>query len=113
MKTLIDFALYSFATFGLTYIAGHASASQWIRQTIFDKGGIVGRIFVAALECPACLSFHIGWLTVAFDLQPGFIVRSVFGAILYALAMTGTSYVLARFTQLIPAEASPTNEEKV
>lgn len=107
----MNFALYALATFGAAYILGHSYISQWLRQKLFDKGGAVGRFIVSGIECPACISFHIGALTVAFGVQPPQVARSFWGAILFAMAMTGTSYVLARLTNLIPAEVQPSQDD--
>lgn len=107
MKSLFDLAVYGIATFGLAYIVGHSYISQFARQFLFDKCGPVGRFIVVGLECPACFSFHVGLLTVAFNLQPSGVARSFWGALLWAFAMTGTSYILARLTDLIPAENLP------
>lgn len=109
---------YTVAAFGLAYIVGHSAISLPFRMAV-DPGPDVdspAKVFWAwflmLIECPACFGFwtglFAGMLYAAMDGEQypreGALARILF-AVGLALYTTGSNFVLARLTSLIPAPA--------
>lgn len=111
---------YTVAAFGLAYIVGHSVISLPLRiavdpgQELRGPKDALRAWFLMLIECPACFGFWTGLFTGMLyaaadgDLYPreGALAKFMFAAGL-ALYTTGSNFVLARFTNLIPA---PTKE---
>lgn len=111
---------YTVAAFGLAYIVGHSVISLPIRIAVDPGQELRGprdaarAWFLMLIECPACFGFWTGlfagmlYAGLDGDLYPreGALAKFMFAAGL-ALYTTGSNFVLARFTNLIPA---PTKE---
>jgi hypothetical protein len=89
---MISLLIYSFAAYGFAFIAGDSKISLPLR-TWLDRPGL-RRWFLALLECPACLGFHIGWIAFATGHAPHSIVHW-WGA---ALFTTTSNLLLARLS---------------
>lgn len=109
---------YTVAAFGLAYIVGHSAISLPFRMAV-DPGPDVNSPakvfwawFLMLIECPACFGFwtglFAGMLYAAMDGEQypreGALARILF-AVGLALYTTGSNFVLARLTSLIPAPA--------
>ena len=108
---------YSLAAFGLAYIVGHSSISLPFRM-LMDPGENITtppqafRAFLLMLlECPACFGFWTGacagllhayavgsWMPESLVVLPKPLF--ILGLGLYT---TGSNYLLARLTKLIPS----------
>lgn len=117
---MMGLLFYTVAAFGLAYIVGHSAISLPFRMAV-DPGPDVttpSRVFWAwflmLIECPACFGFwtglFAGMLYAAIDgplyPQEGALAKMLW-AVGLALYTTGSNFVLARLTSLIPA---PTKE---
>lgn len=115
---MLGLFFYTVAAFGLAYIVGHSGISLPFRM-LLDPGeklaspGDAARSFVLMLlECPACFGFWTGvfagmlYLGVdgAYYPKEGALAKFLFAAGL-ALYTTGSNFILARLTNLIPAPA--------
>lgn len=115
---MLGLFFYSVAAFGLAYIVGHSGISLPFRM-LLDPGeelatpGQAARSFVLMLmECPACFGFWTGVFSGMLYLgmdgthypKEGPLAKFLFAAGL-ALYTTGSNFILARFTKLIPAPA--------
>lgn len=111
---------YTIAAFGLAYIVGHSGISLPFRMLLDPGEELISptqaaRSFVLMLiECPACFGFWTGvfagmlylWIDGAYYPKEGPLAKFLF-AFGLALYTTGSNFILARFTNLIP---SPTKE---
>lgn len=115
---MLGLLFYAVAAFGLAYIVGHSVISLPFRMAI-DPGADVHtprQVFCAWLlmlvECPACFGFwtglFAGMLYAALDgphyPQEGALAKALW-AVGLALFTTGSNFILARLTSLIPAPA--------
>ncbi len=99
--TLSQIAIWILGTFGFAYILGSSRltlpARVWFAATIAKESPNVRRLglfFLNGIECPACLSFHIGWIA-------GMASGYRWFSFVIACIVTGSSYVLARLTGLM------------
>lgn len=115
---MLGLLFYTVAAFGLAYVMGHSAISLPFRMAL-DPGpelktpAHAARAFLLTLiECPACFGFwtglFAGMLYAAMDgaqyPREGALARLLF-AVGLALYTTGSNFILARFTNLIPAPA--------
>jgi len=110
---------YTLAAFGLAYIVGHSSISLPFRMLLdpgdnYTRPREALRAFVLTLaECPACFGFWTGacagmlyaygvgsWMPPADVALP----RPLF-VLGLGLYTTGSNYLLARLTKLIPSSS--------
>ena len=107
MDNLVSLIAVTFATFGFAYIVGYSQISfpfrVWLgrpQKAAKRSAKMYGlrRYLVDLLQCPACISFHVGlWLLLAAFMLGLFSWNLVF----LPLYLTGTSYILAKYTELI------------
>lgn len=91
--------------FGFCYIIGHSTISFPLR-TLMARNRF-GAFVVSLMECPACASFHSGWIVFLgsdfFWLGP----KTIVGAFASGCFFAGTSYLLARLTGITPSPSLP------
>lgn len=97
MTLFINYLVHIIAVFGAAYVVGHSQISLAPRELLARNR--VGLFFVQLLECPACFSFHAGWLLTLRDLS--LFSHTATGALGAAFFYAGTSYLLARLTGLM------------
>jgi len=97
---------YTFAIFGSAYVIGHSAITLPLREWISRSPSSLAAVFLALVECPACLS---AWLGLFSGLAALYYAAATFAAwpswavpLAFAFYSAGTSYVLARVTGLIP-----------
>lgn len=112
MITPTEFVLFAFAAFGLSYVLGHSTLSYPFRDSVYNfamrkttqgLGGValirwIALWFIKLIECPACLSFWIGFAFARYD---GASWINAFG---FGLSLCGTSLTLALTSGLIARE---------
>lgn len=105
------------AIFGFCYIVGHSTISLPVRTRLAQNR--VGNFFVQLLECPACASFHAGWVTYLCSDFYWIGPKSFYGAVIAGCFFAATSFILGRATGIISAPQhyfshpfSPTVEER-
>lgn len=117
---MLGLFFYAIAAFGLAYIVGHSVISLPIRMAIDPGQELRGpadaaRAWILLLaECPACFGFwtglFAGMLYAALD-GPHYPREGALAKLMWAVGLalftTGSNFVLARLTNLIPA---PTKE---
>jgi hypothetical protein len=91
--------VYSFAAFGLAYIAGHARISLPIRQAWQDAG--LSAFLLELVECPACFGF---WIGVGATVAAIWLGADTPLVALLPFYTSGSNYVLGRATGLIARE---------
>lgn len=98
--------------FGLAYIVGHSAISLPFRQALApEEVKTVGHAFrqfiITLLECPACLGFWAGavsiWLVSMVVVLP---VPLYVAAPAAAVVTCGANYIVARLTSLVPPAVS-------
>jgi hypothetical protein len=100
--------LYFLFVFGLAYVIGHARVSLPIREYLSPTPDVApplggfGTWLVRLVECPACLSWHLGLWFGFF----GWPLHATTGgrvgdALVLAFGSCGVSFILGRFTRLI------------
>jgi hypothetical protein len=93
----IDLFIYSLAAFGLAYIVGWSKLSLPLRERLNPKS-----LFLALLECPACLGTWVGFAAGYWAWSRGFSSlgwqMSVAVGGLYTCA---SNLILARLTGLL------------
>jgi len=100
--------LMAVTIFGGVYVIGHSQISLPFRTLLArSKSGL---FFVNLLECPACASFHIGWILALAG--EGLFEHTLKGALWSAFFHAGASYLLARLTGLIPPSWAREEMEK-
>lgn len=99
MNLLVNYLVHVVAVFGAAYVVGHSQISVAPRTLLARTR--VGLFFVNLLECPACFSFHTGWVLTVF--HRSLFAPSVFGTLGACCFYAGTSYLLGRLTGLMPA----------
>lgn len=99
MKQLI---LWTISVFGFAYVIGHSQISLTFREWLARQR--FGLFLVQLLECPACSSFHVGWVIALAH------VGLLPNPFMSAFYFSGASFILARLTGLIlptwPREAT-------
>lgn len=125
--TPLGIVIFAFAAFGLAYVIGYSKITLEIREwlaepveylntKVTDAHGpgleqgtayrpplLAARWLLALMECPACLGWHIGfWASIVIERQAnsGFL-NALLNALLFAFFITGTNYILGRYTGLI------------
>lgn len=106
------FLLWTLAHFGLAYVVGHSVITLPFRTSLWAPNREVltlrdaQRVFlVTLLECPACFGFWAGGVAIVFVAPFVGAVRSFPPYVLapaFALATSGSNYLLARLAGLIP-----------
>lgn len=91
MRTL-EFFL---TVFGIAYTAGHSRLTLPLRSWIAARGKTPVLYALEGVECPACFSFHVGWVLYVVGLSP-FSEWWISG-----FACTTVSFLLGRLTGLI------------
>ena len=92
---MIELFVYSVASFGASYIVGHAVISRGLREWIIGKYDHGPRYWMITLiECPACLGFWTGAIV-------GGAVDGWWGVVIGALYTAGSNYILAKLTRLV------------
>jgi hypothetical protein len=112
---MLGLLIYTVAAFGLAYIVGHSRISLPFRIALDPEKLETPRDALRAwllmlIECPACFGFweglFAGMLYAALDgpLYPreGALAKMLW-AVGLALYSCGANFILARFTDLIPA----------
>ena len=100
-----------FGSFGLAFIAGQSKISLPIRKLIeppVDASGLGPRLRLLLLdwiECPGCLSWHVGFDLFIFGVLPypeGWsVVQLLVGGTVLGCILAGTSMFLAKVSGLI------------
>ena len=115
---MLGLLFYAVAAFGLAYIVGHSVISLPLRLAV-DPGpeiktqrDVFWSWFLMLIECPACFGFwtglFAGMLYAAAD-GPHYPREGALAKLLWAVGLalftTGSNFILARLTSLIPAPA--------
>lgn len=66
---MISLLVYSFVTFAIAWIVGHAHITFKLRKALIQSGAI-GEFLVTLLECAGCVGFWIGFAAFALHLAP-------------------------------------------
>lgn len=117
---MLGLFFYAIAAFGLAYIVGHSAISLPFRMAVDPGEQLRGpsdalrAYFLVLVECPACFGFWTGlfggMLYAAAD-GPQYPREGVLAKVLWAVGLalftTGSNFILARLTNLIP---SPTKD---
>lgn len=96
MTNFVLLVFYTVFAFGVAYVLGHARISLPIRSYLASKGRLA-EWFVELIECPACISF---WLGFPF----GFFIVSEHNfwiGLAWSFYTVGSSFLLGHFTGLI------------
>lgn len=93
---MIPLVIHTFAAFGLAFVVGFSRISLGFREWVAARS-VWG---IALLECPACVSYHFGWIAVAVGVAPDSFPRTIFGAITCGFFTCATSLLLAKLTVL-------------
>jgi hypothetical protein len=91
---MIALIFYSFAAFGLAYVAGHAVITRWIREWMFNHG-VIPKTIVMLVECAACFGFWTGFI---FGLVMNF---SLIFSIVIGLYTTGSNTLLGKIAGIM------------
>lgn len=89
--------LYFFAAFGFAWGVGYSHVTLPFREWL-AKGGWASKWLLIGLECPGCLGWHIGYLSVLCEVAP--ISRSLWHCVLMAFVTAGANILLARIAGL-------------
>lgn len=100
--------LWILMQFGLAYIVGHSAISRPFRELLAPEelktfGHALRQFTVTLVECPACFGFWAGgislWVASIYVTMP---VPLYVACPAAALVTSGSNYLLARLTGLVP-----------
>lgn len=88
---MTPYIVSALTAYGIAYVLGQSTITLGIRQFLFGLDGL-GRFFVNMMECPACLSFHLGWVGCLLGFGP------FTNALQSGFFFCGTSSIIALLT---------------
>lgn len=102
---MISLLIFTLAVFGATFCIGASKISLPFRTWLAPDNEATGlrffvrRWLIALVECPACTSFHLGWLSVLLGVAP-ICFHGVGGVVIASFYCCATSLLLARLAGL-------------
>lgn len=84
----MNYLVTSIIFIGMSYVIGQSYISLPFRKWAYEKGSL-GRFGINLVECPACFSFHLGWIFTLLELTP--FPKTPWGVIAAAFFYSGVS----------------------